>query len=733
MDISSTAEKRRRSEHSYSGRSSPSKRSRQGQDTFGLSDSTHPSDLGRTNNRDPRLFGRQPPKTFEATELRAAQTASKPALSGLPTHTIGVTGVVASLEAFSDSFLRMSSAYMEHNEATKAMKSLKDEQESLERHANLYPAMQEQNHICLARAKDHCDDLNRVFEQHQSAHQDRTLRLAVTLTNSNAEQAMTPAAQSGDLRAGTNALQEPCHRVDQKSVPARPCLGHDDAWFERLRNEQWAISDEFERLKNQSRTEWSGFDGKFKEMRADYDDLRDKLNTVNNRIVERRLDIDKLHDRVTGLSSETSKTTHKLEAGLKKLMSNYETIAAALQAVTDTSGAAKANEPHVRSIEENETLESKIEEHSELLNVINKQLFGVAEKNETGLLASCQQLFEERDELVKKFDNTIPAATIEHIANVTSMIESLQQSIHVISQNCEDLKQENTDFVEAQKAQDEHTWQEFEKVSTELQALRTRHDGLQGQVLEVREEVKNIGNRISELQRSAATTEPLQAQQQEWQPPRHTGPADVGAMPTGLPYRNSHSGYEQSTPAPLNDRLILLEQRADVLTNATQQLRERFDNLTTDDVCRSMVNQMKQMYPAPHNMQQAANEYRNSLAQFRASTNQVMEDIAAIAIQLKTVNEQIGVFETDITKELKGAVAETKGEVEVVKEGVSKQEQTFKVMQKEIDEIVDMNGQVQRVVEDHHEKLWPKDQAGNRDSDYFRITWVGAKQSDEEE
>ncbi|KAK4934566.1 hypothetical protein LTR28_010596 [Elasticomyces elasticus] len=313
------------------------------------------------------------------------------------------------------------------------------------------------------------------------------------------------------------------------------------------------------------------------------------------------------------------------------------------------------------------------------------------------------------------------------------MIESLQQSIHVISQNCEDLKQENTDFVEAQKGQDEHTWQEFERVSTELQALQTRHDGLQDHVMEVREDVKNIKNLISELQQSAATTQPLQAQQKEWQPPRHTGPADVGAMPTGLQYRNSHSGYEQSIPAPLNDRLILLEQRADVVTNATQQLRERFDNLTTDDVCRSMVNQMKQMYPAPHNMQQAAKEYRNSLAQSRASTNQVTEHIAAIATQLKTVNEQIGVFETDITKELKGVVAEIKGEVKIVKEGVSKQEQTLKMMQKEIDEIVDMNGQVQRVVEDHHEKLWPKDQAGNRDSDYFRITWVGAKQSDEEE
>ncbi|KAK5009580.1 hypothetical protein LTR28_000356 [Elasticomyces elasticus] len=641
------------------------------------------------------------------------------------------TGVFESLKDFSDSLLRMSSAHMEHDEAAKAMKSLKDEQESLERHVKLYPAMQEQDDACLARAKDHCDDLNRVFEQHQSAHQDRTFRLAATLSNSTVEQAMTPANQPDELRAGTHALQEDHHRVDQK----RPCSGH-NAWFENLRNEQRAISDELERLKNQSRTEWSRFDGKLREMQGDYDNLKDKLNTVNDGIIDRRLDVDKLHDRVIDLSSETSKTTDKLEAGLKKLMSNHETIAAGLQAVNDTSSAVKANEPLVRSLEENGTLEKKIGEHSELLNVINKQLFGVAEKNELGLLALCQQPFEERDELVKKFDDTIHAATIGHIANVTSMTESLQRSIRVISQNCEDLKQENTDFVEAQKGQDEHTWQEFERVSTALQALQTRHDGLQDEVVAMREDVKNITSRLSELQRSAATTESLQAQQQEWQPPRHTGLTDGGPLPTGLHYRKNHSGYEQSASAPLNDRIILLEQRADVVTNATQQLRERFDNLTTDDVCRSMVNQTKQMYPAPHNMQQAANEYRNSLAQFRASTNQVSEHIAAIATQLKTVNEQISIFETEITKEIKGVVAEIKGEVKVVKDGVSKREQTFRVMQKEIDEIVDMNGQVQRVVEDHHEKLWPKDQAGNRDSDYFRITWVeadSAEQSDEEE
>ncbi|KAK3719703.1 hypothetical protein LTR37_004240 [Vermiconidia calcicola] len=155
-------------------------------------------------------------------------------------------------------------------------------------------------------------------------------------------------------------------------------------------------------------------------------------------------------------------------------------------------------------------------------------------------------------------------------------------------------------------------------------ALKDLTTGLSTSLSSLTDDVKGLRE---QQQRMRNTSQPPTPQQQQQQPPqfprqspqmsngRIGSPLINGVQQQPTPARGHGSPFNQTMlqqpPPPNAAEVQNVQNQVDGLVRVTQHLKQRFDNLTSDEVVRAMVDQIGQIYPHAKNFDNATASMKN--------------------------------------------------------------------------------------------------------------------------
>lgn len=411
------------------------------------------------------------------------------------------------------------------------------------------------------------------------------------------------------------------------------------------------------KLKTLQVTEKANIAQNFDSITADISDLRGCVDVISDRVDSCRIDLYKVQNEASGdhkgslskrLESQeliTRKlqtitdvnTTQPAVAGAVQLGKSIMDIQADIQQMKESRSADARSDFHSKFITETlfndsiESLKANIEADSDQRDqVLSGEFMKAAGELQTKLDKKVEELdcSKELDQLRKK---TTDLQSWADSANTTIVkkeeLDSLAKKIGGLANKEEAAKD----------LRDLKSW-----VSAQVGSLAKTLEGLQSNFA-------SLSSTVQALEKSASTNHAVSSPAGAWQTrslppqtstihnPRSNMPMQsvqtngISSPANGSPLNTANNGL----PGPSSQELLILQNQINGIIGHIQQLRQRFDNLTTEEVVKAMVDQMSRMYPAVKDFEAAVRSLNSRL--------QALEHAQAAlrAEQAKAVDQQL--------------------------------------------------------------------------------------------
>ena len=252
------------------------------------------------------------------------------------------------------------------------------------------------------------------------------------------------------------------------------------------------------------------------------------------------------------------------------------------------------------------------------------------------------------------------------IGHVNSVEESLKEK----------LSKELTDQLSTAREGDQQSiWDSIEKMTGGSQELQKALNGLEetlrskadsATVESLKSDMSSVSEEVKKLQanhqRAKSTSQtptpanqgPFQAAPQPQQLPNGvTGSPQVNGFqqpnsPYAMQHTHGHGSTQHLSNTPQAQKMEDMQTQINGLVAVTQQLKMRCDNLQTDEVVRSMLEQFAAMYPDARNINGAVQNLRNTL-------NAVQQQLSILQQQKAPQSEQFGDDVKKATAKAEGA------------------------------------------------------------------------------
>lgn len=191
-----------------------------------------------------------------------------------------------------------------------------------------------------------------------------------------------------------------------------------------------------------------------------------------------------------------------------------------------------------------------------------------------------------------------------------------------------------------------------------------------------------------------------------------TGPGPGPGRPDGTALQPSRGAI--SPVGPSSQELARMQNSINSLAAQYQNLKYRFDNLTTEESARMMVDQMSRMYPAPKDFQASVhilqdlnnavdnkvNSINDSMISLRVDLDQFRSDVStdndrsqvlALQSSVQGLENTIRTLQDDLEGKTKAAIESARGEVakdiSAQTDSIMKLNDRFKILQDRVTEV----------------------------------------------
>jgi hypothetical protein len=241
-------------------------------------------------------------------------------------------------------------------------------------------------------------------------------------------------------------------------------------------------------------------------------------------------------------------------------------------------------------------------------------------------------LQESREEL----QEVVSTYTDEEIQKVASGMTELRSRREEDLQKYEAMKTSlssvKTSLTELQhelstKASSQDIKKELVRVSNNLSSLQTDVEQMKKQ----QREQQQLEDQARDMPRNSTATSAQQQQQYPRQPPHLQNSRNLslvnGTPPLHSPGQTTFAQRLQLNPsAQPQQQLQILYDEVNRLTLVTQHLTTRFDNLTTDDLVKQMIDQLAIMYPPAKDWATSIKTLRNGCSDMEQRVNAMKQE-----------------------------------------------------------------------------------------------------------
>lgn len=204
----------------------------------------------------------------------------------------------------------------------------------------------------------------------------------------------------------------------------------------------------------------------------------------------------------------------------------------------------------------------------------------------------------------------------------TSKIDNLQEALGSLQKQVEDAGHAHQNQIqqvdEAHDAKHASIREDHGKILANIAAYKNEADSLRSDVASLERTVRSLRDRPS----PAATngSQAVQFRPITTQPPS-VNSSVMGVPPGGMHAPNvvppngspvDHNMTNGISVAPNNHNVKVLQDQMSAVWGNISSLRQRYDNLTTEEVVKAMVDQCSKMYPAAKDFQKAVNALQAS-------------------------------------------------------------------------------------------------------------------------
>ena len=209
----------------------------------------------------------------------------------------------------------------------------------------------------------------------------------------------------------------------------------------------------------------------------------------------------------------------------------------------------------------------------------------------------------------------------EEVDNHGAHIEGLQGDFKKVTERLNTLESGHENETRKRQSLDEAnktTNAKCDMIQSAVDTFRTRADTLQTDIDALSATIRALQDRPSQASSSTNGTAAQQFRPLSVQPPQAPTPrASVsGPAPTnGFHLPNGTAALQQpvngNPGGPYNNEVTVTLNQIQSIWASIYNLRQRYDNLTTEDVVKAMADQFSKMYPAPKDFQATVNLLQN--------------------------------------------------------------------------------------------------------------------------
>lgn len=473
------------------------------------------------------------------------------------------TSIFNDLMNFSNQAAKIASYQFSYDQADDRLKRATKEFDSMEPHFGTFPAIREQKTVAKTLAEKDFNLAKNKLKEHKAKQEKHAKELAAAIaykaevqpvaqTIANASEERTDSAS----RAGLEALQKSLDDLTQQAAKANRCLGQVPAIHGRL--------DKLEQKMKAVPT------NAFKAGASnDADALRDRVQKLEDSALDfarkshAALDAGGILERVVELESKLATVKHELPSS-----ADLEPLANRVQAVED----------HIKRIdsESNEKDAMVLQEIATEFETRDKEIAAIKDGIVADFAKTQATLGQYEQELQDIKTSLTGAASAEAVDQLRASCQALEGEVGHVK-----------------------TASEGAASSEALGQLRAACELLE-------KEVKIIQEHQDKAVGSSSVTEAMNIDRPQFQAP---AVQSNGFMP--LVVEDDEPALTNGVPKPpssYSEAIKELHLRCDGLVGVTQHLKQRYDNLTTDEVCMAMAIQMSEMYPAARDFQRAVDD-----------------------------------------------------------------------------------------------------------------------------
>jgi DNA repair exonuclease SbcCD ATPase subunit len=325
----------------------------------------------------------------------------------------------------------------------------------------------------------------------------------------------------------------------------------------------------------------------------------DKLNVLREEGIERSKAFHQLEDKVKhditslqgdigGLRSNMSQFQTQLANPPKHLDEVKEKIQRFSTSVESLEKAKVTMETEIKNIREQKSREivdaevkGKLAEYESETNRLQKELKEVKD-----------DVRKQREEVNKRDKRALqasrpPSEGIVEDIEAVNRLEKTEKAVQKLEQQLTNLSQ--------------YQIKKEDLLSEEMEGIQTRNEKLETDIHKTQADILKIGSHLDKI-----STRLEQVEQRPSPPARstsntpHPPSAQTGSPTTALSELQGKFTKIANILAQVQQQTQAYMQTLQAQTAAIQSLESRYNNLTTEDLHRAMIQHMQEMYPHPH-------------------------------------------------------------------------------------------------------------------------------------
>lgn len=420
-------------------------------------------------------------------------------------------------------------------------------------------------------------------------------------------------------RAGKAALQA----RDQANTTEKEIISDLNKLVNRLQETETFVRSEFLRIRKEMQPQLNDHGTAVAQMKKQFDDQRAVVSQLSNTVDAAtgtvsgaQKGLTKLEERIAATKNEVDNDVRRLEESLRSKNTDIqkvcEDLALDVKKVQDAPEAATlANASGKLALAApalDDAFVAKVEAN---FLAIQDELAQFKQQTKDDAETRDEVLGGAQDDLEAKTKDqlaSLETKTRDQLASISVKVDGLEELVSTCSSGIQRLEQISEEK-HAQSAT--HVLDVFNKIKGTYEALQSTTSSLSASVAALEKRpVPTAPMPAPAVAASSSTAQDGQsfrpiARQSPHAP--NSRPGSISAQPNGVQSpRNATSPFghvnSNANGAPPRDIAVLTDQVRG-LSGMLNNLRQRMDNLTTEEVVHGMVDQMSQIYPAAKNFQ----------------------------------------------------------------------------------------------------------------------------------